>query len=281
MRKRRLLAGFVGFVVALLLPAVASPQDTAINSRWASALPSVDGQAGEWPPETLSLQKKLKIDLAFKNDDRNLFILMVFKNPKSLSSIDATGITIFCAPLVARQRTNGVLFIGKTLTADEYITRIESSGTPLTEKEKEVLRIRQQHPVFDAYAVDEQGKTVAPGAPRSDVDPPAFKAAWRGEIATFEFRVPLAPPFAHPAGIGAVPGDMIRVSFEWGGKSTKLDKAKANWPTPAAAASSGAYNENDESRAQVFLMGFDAMSSPSISTKKHAFRAVVKLAQGR
>jgi hypothetical protein len=281
MRKRRLLAGCVGLVLALLFPAVASAQDTAVDSRWASVLPSVDGQAEEWPPDTLSLQKKLKIDFGFKNDSRNLFILMVFKDPKSLSSIDATGITISCSPLAAKQRTNTVLFIGKTLTADEYITRIESSGTPLTEKEKEVLRIRQQHPVFDAYAVDDQGKTVAPRAPRSDVDPPAFKAAWRGKIATFEFRVPLAPPAVHPAGIGAVPGDTIQVSFEWGGKSTRLVKARANWPTPAAAASSGAYNENDESRAQVFLMGFDAMSSPSIGTKKHAFRAVVRLAPGR
>jgi hypothetical protein len=281
MKKVRLLAGFVGLIATLLFPVVASPQETSVNSRWASVLPSVDGQGEEWPADTFSLQKKLKIDFAFENDDRNLYILMVFKDPKSLSSIDATGITISCVPLGAKQRTNSVLFIGKTLTADEYITRLESSGTPLTEKEKEILRIREQHPVFEAYAVDGQGKTVAPGPLRSDVDPPAFKAAWRGDIATFEFRVPLASPSAHPAGIGTASGDTIRVSFEWGGKSTKLIKAKANWPTPAAAVSSGAYNENEESRAQVFLMGFDAMSSPSIGTKKHAFRAVVKLAQAQ
>jgi hypothetical protein len=281
MRKVRLFAGFVGLVLALLFPAVASPQGTAVDSRWASALPSVDGQAEEWPPDMLSLQKKLKIDFAFKNDDRNLFILMVFKNSKSLSSIDATGITVFYGPAGSAGRESGVLFITKELTAEEFIALLENQGTPLTEKDKEVLRINSQHVVFEAYAVDRQGKTIPPPAARFDMDPPVFKAGKRDKLVIYEFRVPLAPAGLPPAGMGASSGEAVRVSFEWGGTSKKVLSARTSWSTPANMVSGGLYDENGETPAQQFLNAFDRMSNPSMGTKKHAFATVVKLAQGR
>jgi len=282
MRNNRFRAAWT-FAAALILaagaPAPAASQDTAVDSRWAAAPPTLDGQPGEWPQDTLTLLKKLRVDCAFRNDGRNLYAVLIFRNPKFLSSIAATGLTVYARPEGTKPGTNGVLFVGKTLTADAFIALLESQGTPLTEKEKEYFRIQQQHPVFEAYTVDAHGRTIAPPAPRPDLDPPLFRAAKAGDVVTFELRMPLAAPDKHPAGIGALPGEAVRVSFEWGGTTKELLKAQANWVAATSRGSGGAYDSNQESLAQVFLMGFDRMSSPGKEAKKYKFQAVVRLAE--
>lgn len=281
MGKFRFSAAWAGLLLALLFPAGAVSQGTTPGSQWAASPPSVDGLDADWLPGNMFTEKKLRIDYAFMNDGRNLYILMVFKDPKFLSSIDATGITIFYGRDRPAGRERGVLFISKTLTSDEFIILLESQGTPLTEKEKEVLRINPRHPLFESYAVDRQGKTIPPPADRSSVDPPVFKAGKRENLVIYEFRVPLDTAESPPAGIGARPGETIRVSFEWGGTSKNVLSARTSWSTPAGMVSGGLYDENGETRAQQFLNAFDRMSSSSMGAKKYSFGAVVKLAQGR
>jgi hypothetical protein len=280
MKRILFLLASAGLVLAALAPAFSTPEKTPAASQWASPAPVLDGRDEDWQPGGFSSERSVRVDYAFKNDGRNLYILLVFKDPKFLSSIDATGIRIFWGRDVSAGNAAGVLFVRKTVTAEEFISILESRASPLSEKEKEVLRINPRHSIFDAYAVDSRGKTIPPPDSRSDLDPPEFRAGKRNKATIYEFRVPLPRAGAQQAGTGAGPGETVRVSFEWGGASKDLLNAKTSWATPATISSGGLHDENGETPAQQFLNSFDRMSGPSSSVKKYSFQAVVRLAQG-
>lgn len=127
-------------------------------SQWAAARPKLDGLAEEWPPDSVLHEKKMDLDYGFKNDDRNLYILLVFRNPKFLSSIETLGILISAGLEGTKNNGSAVRFVKKTITADQYISLLESRGASPTDEEREKLRRQSRHPVFAAYAVDKKGK---------------------------------------------------------------------------------------------------------------------------
>jgi hypothetical protein len=279
MSHRRFFAGCAGLVLAVWLPAIVLPQDRVANSKWAAIPPVMDGLEEDWRPAVFYPEKKVRVDYAFKNDGRNLYILLVFNDAKYLSSIEATGMRIYCRGAGSAEDGIGILFIRKTITAEEYIVRLENQGTPLSDKDKEVLRISPRHSLFESYAVDRRGKTLPPPASASEADPPMFRAAKRDKATIYEFRIPLASSDVHPAVIGAGPGETVRVTFEWGGKSKQLLDARTSWESPAGASSGGLYDKNGETPAQQFLNAFDKMANPSVGTKQYSFQAVVNLAR--
>jgi hypothetical protein len=263
----------------LLLPGDVLSEDPIALSRWADSPPKLDGQAGEWGLDSLLHQEKIDLDYGFKNDDRNLYILLVFRNPKSLSAIDSVGMTISGGPEGTKNPNTAVKFVKRILTTDQYISALEDQGVQLTAGEKEGLRNWPQHFVFAAYAIDKKGNIIPAAAPAADVEPPAFRTRRSQNISTYEFRIPLASREAYPAGIEAEPGKTISVSFEWGGSAQKALSPRTSWSTPWSLVSGGAIGDNDETRAQEFLNSFDSMSRPSLETKKFSFRVDVRLAK--
>jgi hypothetical protein len=280
MRKSALRASLVGLGVFLLYSGFAFSNEQRAKSKWAAAVVKVDGLDEDWRADHLDLGEKANVAYAFRNDAQNLYILFVFKNLKYLSSIDATGIAIYLGPEGMKRKDSGVRFIKKIVPADQFIAMLENQGTPLTEGEKAELRTQPQHPIYEAYSLDKKGKIIKqPAGPKTDVEPPAFCATKQGRIVIYEFRIPLASSELTPAGIGAEPGKIIRVFFEWGGSAKKVLKAKASWPTPESIVSGSVTTGADETRAQEFLSSFDAMSSPSIETKKYSFWVDVEFAR--
>jgi hypothetical protein len=280
MRKGGLLASLVGIGLSLLCAGFAFSDEQIAKSKWAASFLKVDGLDEEWRADHLNLGEKVNVAYAFRNDAQDLYILFVFKNLKYLSSIDATGIAIYLGPEGTKRKDSGVRFIKKIVSADRFIAMLENQGTPLTEQEKAELRTRPQHPIFEAYSVDKNGKIIQqPAGPKTDAEPPAFSATKQGNIVTYEFRIPLASRELSPAGISADPGKTIRVFFEWGGSAKKVLKAKASWPTPESIVSGSVTTGADETRAQEFLSSFDSMSSPSIESKKYSFWVDVELAR--
>ncbi len=269
----------VGVGLSFILSGLLFSEEPVALSRWTDSPPKLDGRAEEWGPESLLHLKKIELDYAFKNDGRNLYILLVFRNPKSLSSIDSLGITIAGGPKGTKNENTAVRFIKRVLTADQYISMLENQGVPLTANEKEGLGNWPQHFVFAAYAVDKKGKVIPVTASAADVEPPAFRTRRHQNISTYEFRLPFASREAHPAGIEAEPGRAISVSFKWGGSTQKELSPKTSWSTPWSLVSGGAIGDNDETRAQEFLNSFDSMSRPSLETKKYSFRVDVRLAE--
>ena len=278
MKKSELFAGLIGIGLVFFISGFSFSNDRKAESQWTGSPLKVDGRNDEWRSDNLYSEKNPDVSYAFKNDGRSLYVLFVFRDSKSLNSIEATGMTIYCNPEGPAKKNNGIRFIKESIPVDQFITLLEHQGKVLTEEDKGFLGTRSRYPVFEAYEIDNEGKVITPAEPQSDIEPPAFCADKKENIVTYEFRIPLAFGAPRPAAIGAEPGKTIKVFFEWGGSGKKILKAKASWPTPEDRVSGNVTTGADETRAQEFLSSFDAMSRPTLQTKEYSFWVDVKLA---
>ena len=269
---------WTGAVFCLLSAAWAA--DTVVASRWAAELPRVDGQAVEWGQDVMSSQKNLSVDFAFRNDAINLYVLVVFKDPGFLSSIEMTGITLYLSPAGKKQKDIGVRFRRKNATADELIEILEKQGQTLTEERRVEIKAKPMYFLFEADAVNKKGEIILPPGDKREVDPPAFRLTKSADGSMiYEFRVPLAPRDVHPAGAGKGPGESIKLGFEWGGMSKEIRAAmmgRGDMPDQSRVSTEDARGERAENES--------AGSSPSLARsaqgpKQYSFWVDLKLAQ--
>ena len=271
----KLLALFPLAFLLLLAPALAEVQ--AVQSRRVSAPVKVDGQADEWAADGWILDTKSGAEFAFQNDGRNLYVLLTVNRPESSQSAESTGVTVLTRPAGTKKSLKGVLFLTRDVPAEDYIRWHESQGAVMTNGEKGEIKKTGRHSLFLAFAIDARGSTYGPLRRQAESDAPEFAVSRQGTETAYEFMIPLASPELVPGGIGALPGQAVRVSFEWGGAGKKTLSAKATRETPPAE--KGALSGSGGTWAQEFLDTFDSMSRPSLGTKKYAFAAEVKLAE--
>lgn len=266
--------------LAVFLAAPIFSEVLTVGSRRAPGPVKIDGRGDDWPPASPVLETKVGAELRFQNDGRNLYVLLVVKKLEALKSAEATGMTIFHLPGRGKKPGSGVLFLAKDVPAEEILRWRESQGALLTDGEKAEIRKSARQPLFLAFAVGAKGSMYGPLVRRqTDTDPPDFVVFRGAGEATYEFRIPLASSELVPGGIGAGPGETIRVSFSWGGADKKTLSAKATRETPPAE--KGELSGSGGTWAQEFLDAFDSMSRPSMGTKKYAFAVDVKLAENR
>jgi hypothetical protein len=267
-------------LLALLFLAPSAANIPAVTSLWASAPVLVDGLAGEWPASSLSRDQRSGAEFAFRNDGRYMSILLVLKDPEARKPLEAAGIKILTRPGSKGTPARGVLFAVKMLSAEAYTAWLRSRGDVATEAERAELEKTGRHPVFLSFAIQENGSVYGPLLKRSvDSDPPEFRVATSENGMTCEFRIPLASPEGVPGGIGAGPGETVRVSFAWGGGATSELTAKAS--REGQSSNSGYLSGTGRTWSQEFLDTFDAMSRPASNSKKYAFVVDVKLAESR
>jgi hypothetical protein len=186
--------------------------------------------------------------------------------------------TIFHGPSRGKKPGSGVLFLAKDVPAEDIIRWRESQGALLTDGEKAEIRKSARQPLFLAFAVGAKGSMYGPLVRRqTDTDPPDFVVFRGAGEATYEFRIPLASPESVPGGIGAEPGQTIRISFDWGGTVRGSLSTKASREAPSSE--SGYTSGTGRTWGQEFLDAFDSMSRPSIGTGKYSFAMDVKLAE--
>jgi hypothetical protein len=249
----------------------------SVESHRAFSPVKIDGRGDDWPPTSPVLEAKAGAELRFQNDGRNLYVLLVVKKPEALKSAETTGITIFHGASRGKKPGSGVFFLAREVPAEDIIRWRESQGALLTDSEKAEVRKSGRQPLFLAFAVGAKGSMYGPLVRRQiDTDPPDF-AVFGGEgEATYEFRIPLAPPESVPGGIGAEPGQTIRLSLDWGGAVQDSLSTKGSQATPNSK--SGYMSGTGRTWGQEFLDTFDSMSRPSIGTGKYSFAVDVKLA---
>ncbi len=288
MKKINHLTGFFIGLTILFMAIASFPKDVPLQSKWLSTPLKLDGRAEEWSGDTMAAEKSVKVDYAFRNDDRNLYVLFVFNDPKFLSSIEATGITLYFSPEGKKQKDLGIRFTKKNVGPEQVIAAYEKQGIVLTEEKKTEIRANKSYVQFEADAVDKKGQVIEPQGPRADVDVPTFRVARQGQLVVYEFRIPLAGQDLHPAGIGADPGQTLKVGFEWGGLTDEMKKAMAS-NMGGQATRAGA---SDVSMDQTLRGGNEnegmsmGNSSPSLARmrmgpKKHSFWTDVTLAQAQ
>jgi len=276
MKKKRLLSGLlmISFVL-LFLPAVLLAEN-AVQSKWASSPLHIDGKNEEWLEDSMSFEKSVAVEYAFRNDDRNLYVLFIFKDPKFLSSIEMTGITLYFNTLGKKSKDYGVKFVRKMVNGDQLIARLESQGFALTEEKKQEIKAKPQYVIFDAAAVNKKGEEIPPAGAHQGIDLPGFMIMIQQDLVSYELRIPLASRELHPAGIGAEPGKDIKVGFEWGGM-TKEMREKMKGMRGAAGTTTGA--DLDAERSTGNYLG-PAPTVPA-GPKKYSFWVDVKLAKAQ
>jgi len=280
MPARKLMQWMGPVVLAMFVRAPASPEVQTVESRRALSPVKVDGQADEWRLSGLAKDKNSGAEFAFQNDGRNLYILIVLEDPDPRKAVAATGMTILSRPGRAKKPEKGVLFLSRTVSTDAYIAWQESRGVLLTDAEKSDFRNTARHAVLMAFAVDAKGTTYGPLRRQSDSDPPDLSVSESAAQATYEFRIPLASPEFVPGGIGAGPGETVRVLFEWGGLENKMLSSKASHEVQGG--NSGYLSGTGRTWSQEFLDTFDAMSRPTTSnTKRYSLSVDVKLARSQ
>jgi hypothetical protein len=259
-------------------PAVSAATVPAAQSAKRSAPVRLDGKADEWTGVPRVLDPTAGAELAFMNDDRDLYILLVVRKPESVESVEVTGMAVLGRPAGSRKPAKGALLLSRQISADGYIVWRESQGAILSEAEKSEIRKVPRHPISLAYAVDAKGSSYGPLRKQTDVFPPDFGTGWQEGGTIYEIRVPLASPDLVPGGIGGTPGEAVRVSFEWGGRSRKSLSAEAGNRRSATTGGSDYTSGTGRTWGQEYLDSFDSMSRPNLDTKKFSFAVDVTLA---
>ncbi len=280
MRKAVTTIAFMGLTLSLVAAPVAA-QKNVINSEWTATPVKIDGQDQEWQGATLNMDKGSKAEYALKNDGQNLYIIFVFKDPASRSTIDLMGMTVYYNLEGKKKKADGLHFVKREMTADELIASIEARGEVLTEEKKAAFRTQPGYVLFEGEMIGgAKGMDAAASAPK--VDPPTFRTQQKQRVAIYEYRIPLAKnPMI--GGIGTAPGESLKLYFEWGG----MTKAMMNQMLAQAAdgstrtSSRGASLESGMSGGDEGLDtargGMDSIRRNPMA-KKHTFWIDVKLA---
>jgi len=273
---------YISLVISVLFSATTGfSKEEIIESKWTAQPPRIDGLNDDWSGDVLTSEKGVNVDYAVRNDAQNLYVLFVFKDPKSLSSIDATGITLYFNTEGKKKKNNGVHFIKKQVTADQLIASLEKHGEILTEEQRQTIKAKRAIIMFDAEMVGKKDTEASETAPIPGALRPAFRTTQKGNEVIYEFRVPLARPETFPWGIGAEPGQNVNIGFEWGGMTDEMRKAMN--ARARAELDQGVASESSAGNVIVAGRGDSrAPGSPSGGVpKKHSFWVDVKLAQNQ
>lgn len=211
------------FALFAVLALGAAAKDAPVKSVWAAAAPTIDGLPADWPNPAFVDVEDGDIGYAFANDAKNLYVLLMIRNPKAKSTIDQTGVTLYFAE-AKKKKDYGILFHKVMIKADEYIARLEKQG-PVAEETKAQIRTK---PGYYLYAHEVLGAKPE-GAPASDspVQIPVYKAGSQGQMLVYEFLIPLERPASTQAGVGSAPGKTIVVGLEYGGMTDALRRQNA------------------------------------------------------
>jgi len=219
MTRKRIV--FPLILAALAVVAVTGlAKDTVVTSQWAAAPVRIDGLEQDWQDATVLTDEGSKAQYAIKNDGKNLYILFVFKDPLSASTIEFTGMKVLFGADGKKSKDLGILFTKKAMGADAMIAEMEKRGEVLTEERKAELRKQKTYMVFVEEIINEK-KATAPSDPAVQTLPPVHRAVNSKRLAVFEFRIPLSR-VNQPGGIGAEPGKTIKLGFEWGGMTREI-----------------------------------------------------------
>ncbi|MEN6560372.1 MAG: hypothetical protein ABFD52_06335 [Acidobacteriota bacterium] len=260
---------------ALAAPAFPKDEARAIDSAWASAPVKIDGLAQDWQGAPFLTDKGSKAEYALRNDGRNLYIVFLFRTPEAASTIEATGLKIFFGGEGRKSKDRGVHFLKKSVSADGLIGHLEKQGEVLSEARKAEVRRKKEYTLLEADVINDK-KVPAPSDPAVTTDPLAFGArSQTGEI-VYELRIPLSRT-NQPGGLGADPGQTLKLGFDWGGLTSEMKRAIMGPGGGGAGRAPGldgnlASERNDQAR------GGGANLTHDPKTREHVFWIDVKLA---
>lgn len=209
-----------------ILSVSGSAKEKTVDSMWAESPLNIDASNQEWTEAVLHFEKKYKVDCSFKNDMDNLYVLFIFKDPNFLSTVQATGMTLWFNTIDRKKKEYGINFGMKRVSADVLIAVLEKQKGPLPEEEKAQIKSRPQYFIFRCDVIDKKGNVVTDSVLTGDVMEPVFRSGKQQDLEIYEFRVPLAILGKLSDKLSAEPGAAVKVGFEWGGLTEAMKRAR-------------------------------------------------------
>ena len=205
---------------------VGSAKEITVDSMWTESPVNIDASNQDWTEAVLHSEKKYKVDCSFKNDMDNLYVLFVFKDPNFLSTVQATGMTLWFNTIDRKKKEYGINFGIRKVTADVLIAVLEKQKGPLPEEEKAKIKSTPQYFMYRADVIDKKGKVITDSVMSEGMIEPVFRSGKQQDLEIYEFRVPLAILGKLSDKFGAEPGAAVKVGFEWGGLTEAMKQAR-------------------------------------------------------
>lgn len=227
MKKKILLKTFLLFFLILAFSLQSFSKDEVITSNWVVSPLTIDGSNEEWGSDALSFEKKVDVNYAFRNDAENLYVLFIFNDPKYLSSINATGMTLWFNTESKKKKNYGLTFIKKQVSADAFISILENQKGPLSEEEKNNIRANPRYFLHNIRVVGKESEAPSQQAVSEEANVAIFRSMNQEQMVMYEFAIPLRRLTEQAHGIGTEPGKTVKLGFEWGGLTEEMKKAIA------------------------------------------------------
>lgn len=225
--KKRTLASCVLLVFMIIsFVTICMAKDESVKSKWAATVPTIDGMNTDWSDVSLTSYKKTDVDYAFMNDAENLFVLFIFRNPKYLSSLQWTGLTLWISPQGKKEKDLGIRMVRKQITADQYIAILEEQvGQSMPEDRKAQVRQNKAYWMFEQQIINKNAAGYS-----KDAEPPKYMgAAFRtnivDKVVIYEVAISLPKLAEEAPGLALEPGIGVNVNFEWGGATKEYKEA--------------------------------------------------------
>jgi len=212
MSARKIVAGLYFMSLGIAAAAPGSAADLSVRSVWAARGVAIDGLATEWAADPMAVHEKTKAEIAFRNDADDLYILVTFKDPKFLSTLEKSGVKVLFG-----NKDHGIKFVRMVLTSDQLIARRKSQGRTLSEEQIAEIKAKPVHTLLVYDVINKRDRELALAAKPALF--PDFNAVKSGDVWTYELKMPLARTGDQPFGVGVEPGGEVRIGVEWGGRT--------------------------------------------------------------
>jgi len=130
-----------------------------------------------------------------------------------MSSVEATGLTLWVNNDGKEKKTHGLHFYRKSVATAELIKILESEGQILTEDRKKELLSRPAWPIWTCDVLNKKGEVV----PHPGVNGGTFRTTKTPKTAVYEIVVPMELLNDPNADTKWDTSKLLKIGFEWGG----------------------------------------------------------------
>ena len=108
-------------------------KDAVVESQWSAGPIRIDGLNQDWQDATVLTDPGSKAMYAIKNDGKNLYLLFFFKDVKSFTTIEYTGLKVYFSVDGKKSKSLGILVTKKPMETELILAELEKRGQPMTE----------------------------------------------------------------------------------------------------------------------------------------------------
>ncbi|MBS3819203.1 hypothetical protein KGY73_06835 [bacterium] len=250
--------------------------EKAVKSYWASSPLKIDGSYMDWSGASMKFEKSVMVDYAFMNDANNLYVLFIFKDKKYLSSIGQTGITIWINNQGKKKEKYGIKFMKEKIKPDKFISMYENQKGPLPEEKKKKMRKKPFYLVNKVNVINKKSKSKSS---EKYFKPAVYRDKKQGNMYVYEFAIPLERVAEVAPGVGAQPGEKVKVGFEWGGMTKEMKAALMKRRAMASTQAKASKRTGDPTKTHSRQGSGGPGDFKEGRAKKYSFWMDLKLAQ--